>query len=109
MLSTHRFAVSVVGAITLLCSLLLCGCGKPNNKGVLTDQNGTRQEGVWRDGKLYVVSGALVFPDGTKETGTWYADGSVCGGTIIWPDGRKYKGDWKISENAPELPDGPGE
>ena len=83
--------------------------GKPNGRGTLTDRNGTHQEGLWRNGNAYAVSGTLVFPDGTKETRTWYADGSVCGGTILWPDGRQYKGDWKVSENASELPHGPGE
>ena len=50
-----------------------------------------------------------MFPDGTVEVGTWNYDGTVCGGTIIWKDGRQYKGDWKLSENAPELPNGHGE
>jgi hypothetical protein len=49
-----------------------------------------------------------VAPDGTKEVGTWNRDGTKCGGTITWKDGREYKGDWKITEGAPELPDGVG-
>jgi hypothetical protein len=83
--------------------------GRPNGPGVLTDLNGTHQEGEWRNGDVYKVTGTLVYPDGTKEIGTWNANGFKSGGTIVWKDGRQYKGDWKLSENAPEQPDGEGE
>ena len=83
--------------------------GRANGQGVVTDANGTRQEGEWRDGVPYRIQGKSVFPDGTIEVGTWNYDGTLCGGTINWPDGRQYKGDWKLTDNAPELPDGEGE
>lgn len=83
--------------------------GTANGEGTATVATGTKQYGEWRDGKPYRVSGKSVFPDGTVEVGTWNYDGTVCGGTIIWKDGRQYKGDWKLSENAPELPNGHGE
>ena len=82
--------------------------GVPNGQGVSTDSRGTRQEGEWRNGKPYRVSGVWVDWDGTREEGTWNLDGTKCGGTIKWPDGRMYKGDWKFVDGAPESPDGNG-
>jgi len=49
-----------------------------------------------------------IYPDGTKEVGTWNHDGIKSGGTITWKDGRQYVGDWKIVEGASDLPDGHG-
>jgi hypothetical protein len=82
--------------------------GLPSGHGTLTDLLGTHQEGEWRNGKPYRLSGVCVYPDGTREEGTWNIDGTKSGGTITWPDGRTYKGDWKIVSGAPELPNGSG-
>jgi hypothetical protein len=82
---------------------------KPNGKGVLTDQLGTNQRGVWRYGEPYKLTGKAVYPDGTTEVGTWSVDGTKSGGTITWKDGRHYQGDWKIGVGTPELPHGTGE
>jgi len=83
--------------------------GAANGEGTITDGGGTMQYGEWRDGKPYRVTGRCVFSDGTIEIGVWDHDGSICGGKIIWKDGRQYEGEWKLSEDAPELPDGHGE
>ena len=82
--------------------------GKPDGRGTLTDARGTYQKGEWRNGVLYRASGTCVFPDGTKEEGTWNNDGSKSGGTISWPDGRTYKGDWVVVDGQPDLPYGMG-
>jgi hypothetical protein len=82
--------------------------GVPDGHGVFTQANGTNQEGEWRHGKAYRISGTWVGPDGTKEIGTWNYDGTPCGGTIFWRDGRVYKGDWRLEEGVPEAPDGEG-
>jgi hypothetical protein len=83
--------------------------GKPNGQGTVTGPNGTHQQGEWREGNLYRLSGKWVAPDGTIEVGTWNRDGTPSGGTITWTDGREYKGDWKVVEGQTELPDGRGE
>ena len=80
----------------------------PNGQGIVTDSRGTRQQGEYRNGQAYRVSGTWVDYDGTKEEGTWNVDGSKCGGTITWKNGRVYKGDWKIVDMAAELPHGDG-
>jgi hypothetical protein len=82
--------------------------GKPEGWGTLTDTGGTYQKGGWRNGGAYRVTGTCVLPDGTKEEGTWNADGSKCGGTIWYLDQRIYKGDWVIVDGQPEMPYGPG-
>jgi hypothetical protein len=82
--------------------------GQPSGRGAITHWNGTHQQGEYRAGKMYRVSGTWIASDGTKEVGTWNFDGDKSGGTITWKDGRVYKGDWKIVENLPELPDGMG-
>ena len=80
----------------------------PSGQGTVADLHGTHQQGEWRDGKAYKVSGTWVAPDGTKEEGTWNFDGSPSGGTIMWPDGRVYQGSWKVVEDGVELPEGSG-
>ncbi|MGD0058960.1 MAG: hypothetical protein ABSD58_06020 [Verrucomicrobiia bacterium] len=82
--------------------------GVPDGHGVFTQANGTNQEGEWRHGDAYRISGTWVGSDGTKEVGTWNYDGTPCGGTIFWKDGRVYKGDWELREGEPESPDGKG-
>jgi hypothetical protein len=82
--------------------------GIPSGRGTVTGLQGTHQQGEWRNGKPYRVSGTWVAPDGTREEGNWNYDGSKSGGTITWTDGRVYKGDWKMVEGAAELPDGSG-
>jgi len=83
--------------------------GKPNGQGTLTNQRGSNEYGEWRNGIEYKVTGRIVFPDGTKEVGSWNNDGSASGGTIVWPDGRQYKGSWKFVEGQPDIPTGQGE
>jgi hypothetical protein len=82
--------------------------GKPNGQGTATDARGTYQKGEWRNGAIYRVSGTCVFPDGTKEVGTWNNDGTTSGGTIWRSDGRIYKGEWLVVEGQNELPSGTG-
>lgn len=83
--------------------------GVPDGHGVLTQTNGTKQEGEWRHGRAYRLSGTWVGPDGTKEIGTWNDDGTTSGGTILWKDGRVYKGDWRLmGAGTPDVPDGTG-
>jgi hypothetical protein len=82
--------------------------GVPDGHGVLTKPDGTNQEGEWRHGNAYRLSGTWVGADGTKEIGTWNYDGTACGGTILWKDGRVYKGDWRVEVEATDLPDGAG-
>jgi len=80
----------------------------PSGHGTVEDLHGTRQEGEWRNGKAYRVSGTWVAPDGTTEQGSWNYDGTPSGGTITWPDGKVYKGNWKNVDDATELPEGSG-
>jgi hypothetical protein len=82
--------------------------GKPNGWGTLTDTRGSYQKGEWRNGGAYRITGTCVFPDGTKEEGTWNADGSKSGGTIWYADQRIYKGDWVIVDGRAEMPYGAG-
>ncbi len=82
--------------------------GIPDGHGILTQTNGTEQEGEWRRGKPFRISGTWVGPDGTKEVGTWNYDETPSGGSITWTDGRVYKGDWRVVEGANERPDGEG-
>jgi hypothetical protein len=82
--------------------------GIPDGHGVQTQLNGSRQEGEWRHGKPYRISGTWVGPDGTKEIGTWNYDDTSSNGSIFWKDGRVYKGDWRVIEGAPEEPEGVG-
>lgn len=83
--------------------------GRPNGQGTLTNVRGSNEYGEWKDGIEYKVSGTIIFPDGSKEVGTWNNDGSASGGTIVWPDGRQYKGDWKFVMGQPDIPAGEGE
>lgn len=76
--------------------------------GILTQPTGTREEGEWRHGQPYHVSGVYVSTDGTREEGTWSNTGTASGGTITWKDGRTYKGEWKPVTGAVDLPDGMG-
>ena|SRR5579859_1526815 len=82
--------------------------GEPNGQGIYTDPHGTHQEGEFRDGKPYRLTGIWVSADGVKEDGAWNFDGSKSGGTIRWPDGRVYRGEWKNMDGVPEVPDGVG-
>ena len=82
---------------------------KPNGWGTFTDPRGTHQQGEWRHGDPYQVTGTWVSPDGTIEVGTWNADGTQSGGTITWKDGRQYKGDWELVGGGTEQPSGSGE
>jgi hypothetical protein len=82
--------------------------GKVNGRGSVISPDGTNQQGEWRDGQPYRVSGTWVAADGTREVGTWNADGTRSGGKIAWKDGRKYEGDWKVVPNGSESPDGTG-
>jgi len=82
--------------------------GRPDGFGTVTDARGTYQKGEWRNGALYRASGTCVFPDGTRETGTWNNDGTRSGGTIWFPDARIYKGDWVIVNGKADLPYGVG-
>jgi hypothetical protein len=79
-----------------------------NQWGVLTQPTGTRQEGEWRHGEPYRVTGTYVSSDGTREEGTWNQVGPTSEGTITWKDGRIYKGEWKVVKGATDLPDGMG-
>jgi hypothetical protein len=76
--------------------------------GILSEPNGTQEEGEWRHGQPYRVTGVDVEPDGTREEGTWNHAGMTSGGTITWKDGRVYKGEWKVVKGAADLPDGTG-
>jgi len=77
--------------------------------GILTQPTGTREEGEWRRGQAYRVTGVYVATDGTREEGTWNQEaGTTSGGTIIWKDGRTYKGEWKVVAGSADLPDGTG-
>lgn len=82
--------------------------GQLNGQGTVTDSKGTNQQGEWRNGLPYKVSGTWVAPDGTIEKGTWNRDGTKCGGMITWKDGREYAGNWEPVDNGVELPDGTG-
>jgi hypothetical protein len=82
--------------------------GKVTGQGSVVSPDGTNQQGEWRDGQPYRVSGTWVAADGTREVGTWKSDGTSSGGKIIWKDGRKYEGDWRVVPNGGELPDGAG-
>jgi hypothetical protein len=82
--------------------------GKVNGRGSVISPDGTNQQGEWRDGQPYRVSGTWVAADGTREVGTWNADGTRSGGKVTWKDGRKYEGDWKVVPDGGELPDGTG-
>lgn len=82
--------------------------GRPDGWGTLTDAKGTYQKGEWRNGTAYRVTGTCVFPDGTKEEGTWNGDGSKSGGTIWYADQRIYKGDWVVRDGRAEMPYGAG-
>jgi hypothetical protein len=79
-----------------------------NGKGTLVRLDGTRLQGLWRDGRPYRVTGTWIAPDGSTEIGNMNYDGSKCGGSILYPDGREYTGDWKIVEGANDRPDGVG-
>jgi hypothetical protein len=79
-----------------------------NGWGIVTQPNGTRQEGEWRHGDAYRVTGTYVAPDGAREEGTWNHAGMTSGGTINWKDGRTYKGEWKVVYGSADLPDGMG-
>ncbi|MGO9527951.1 MAG: MORN repeat-containing protein [Verrucomicrobiia bacterium] len=79
-----------------------------NQWGILTQPTGTRQEGEWRHGAAYHVTGVYVTPDGTREEGTWNHAGTTSGGTIKWKDGRTYTGEWKVVTGSADLPDGTG-
>ncbi|MGA2139962.1 MAG: hypothetical protein ABSH14_13980 [Verrucomicrobiia bacterium] len=80
----------------------------PDGEGHVLSPNGTDQHGEWRFGRMYRVTGTWVARDGTKEVGTWYLDGNVCGGTIYWTNGWKYVGDWWVTDANAELPHGEG-
>jgi hypothetical protein len=83
--------------------------GRPHGQGLLSSPNGTRQQGQWRNGQGFQITGKLVCPDGTIEVGTWNRDGSKSGGTIAWSNGKNYEGEWKLQSNSlPELPNGKG-
>ena len=82
--------------------------GVAEGTGTVVDMNGTRQQGEWRRGQAYRVTGTWVAPDGTKEVGTWNNDGDKSGGTIQWKDGRFYKGEWRVTVGLQELPEGMG-
>lgn len=82
--------------------------GKPEGWGTVTDAKGSYQKGEWRNGAAYRVTGTCVFPDGTKEEGTWNVDGTKCGGTIWYADKRVYKGDWLVVQGRADLPYGTG-
>jgi hypothetical protein len=76
--------------------------------GIATQPTGTRQEGEWRRGEPYRVTGVYVTPDGAIEIGSWNHAGVYSGGSIDWKDGHTYKGEWKVVYGAADLPDGVG-
>jgi hypothetical protein len=79
-----------------------------DQRGMLAEPTGTRQEGEWRHGEPYRVTGVYVATDGTREEGTWNQAGTTSAGTILWKDGRTYKGEWKNVTGSADLPDGAG-
>src|SRR5664280_2945946 len=43
--------------------------GQPSGQGTIINPNGTHQQGEWRHGKAYRLTGTWVGPDVTKEVG----------------------------------------
>jgi hypothetical protein len=78
------------------------GGGKANGAGVLTDRDGNRFEGFWRDGAM-TGHGRIVWRNGDSFEGELVAGKAEGHGVQIWADGHKYDGNWRNDQ-----PDGQG-
>jgi len=73
---------------------IIFGDGFPDGQGTLTNPDGDKYVGEWKDGE-YHGQGTFTYPDGEKYVGEW-KDGKNHGqGTITWSDGEKYVGEFK--------------
>jgi hypothetical protein len=62
--------------------------GRMTGRGALTERDGTRSDGVWKDAELQ--QGTATYPDGRRYEGRWYKNRWV-DGVLTAPEGAAWR------------------